>query len=320
MQKRSVTKFFMGLLVLTACSASAAAPSAYPSRPLRIVSGAAGGGTDFVARVVADGLSATLGQAVVVDNRASGVLQGALVATAAPDGYTLLVSSGNLWIAKFMEKVPYDAVKDFQPITQAAISPYVMVVYPGVAAKTVGELVALAKAKPGELNYASLGVGSSNHLAAELFKSLAGVNLVRISYKSAAASTIDLVSGQVQVSFLSVTSAGANVKSGRLRALAVTSAQPSALFPGLPTVGATVKGYENAAVTGVFAPAKTSPAIIARVRQAIVNYLNTPAVREKLFVAGVEPVGDTPEQFAAMIKADMARWQNVIQDAGIRAE
>jgi tripartite-type tricarboxylate transporter receptor subunit TctC len=295
--------------------AGAALAQDYPIKPLRIVTASAGGGTDFMARMVAQGLSG-LGQAVVVDNRVSGAIQGEIVAQAVPDGYTLLVSSGNLWIAGFMQKVPYD----FYPITLAATSPYVLVVHPQVAAKSVKELIALAKARPGELNYVSLAAGTSNHLAGELFKALAGVNIVRVTYKSAATGTTELIGGQVQLMFTSVTSVAPHVKSGRLRALAVTGAQPTVLFPGLPTVGASLPGYETAATYGVFAQAKTPVAIIRRLNQTIVTHLKTPESRERLFNAGAEPVGDTPEQFAAMIKTDMARWEKVIKAAGIRAD
>jgi tripartite-type tricarboxylate transporter receptor subunit TctC len=312
-----VYKLMVGAGALMAATAVA---QTWPARPVRIVTAAPGGGTDFMARMVAQALSAALGQAAIVDNRVSGVIQGEIVAQAVPDGYTLLVSSGNLWISGFMQKVPYDAVKDFKPITLAATSPYLLVVNPQVAAKSVRELIALAKARPGELNYVSLSAGSSNHLAGELFKSLAGVNVVRVAYKSIGVGTSDLLSGQVQLMFTSITAASAHIKTGRLRALGVTSAQPTTLFPGLPPVAATVPGYETAAVYGVFARSGVPSAIITKVNQAVAGYFKSAEARERLVNAGAEAVANTPEQFAAMIKVDMARWEKVIREAGIKAE
>ena len=307
------------LVGVLASGAGGASGQNYPNKPIRIVTGAAGGAADFVTRTVAQGISGALGQPTVVDNRASGVIEGDAVAKAAPDGYTLLVTSGNLWISGFLQTAPYDVEKDLVPITQVAASPSILVVHPQLPVKSVRELIALAKARPGELNYVSLAAGSTNHLAGELFKALTGVSVVRVSYKSATVATTDLIGGQVQMMFNAVQTAAPHIKSGRLRALAVTSAQPSALFPDLPTMAATVPGYESAAIYGAFAPAKTPAAIVSLLNRTIVDYLKTPAAKERLFNAAVEVVGSTPEQFAAVMKSDMAKWGKVIRDAGIQA-
>jgi len=292
----------------------------YPTKPIKFVTGAAGGGNDFVTRTVAQGVASALGQPTVVDNRSSGVIEGDTVAKSAPDGYTLLMSSANLWIAGLLQATPYDAIRDFVPVTQVATSPSILVVHPQLPVSSVKDLIAIAKARPGELNYVSLAAGSTNHLAGELFKALTGVNVVRVAYKSATVATTDLIGGQVQMMFNSVQTSAPHIKSGKLRALAVTSAQPSALFPELPTLASTVPGYESAAIYGVLAPAKTPPAIVNALQRAIVDHLRTPATKERLFNAGVEVVAGTPDQFAAMIKTDIAKWGKLFRDAGIKAD
>ena len=244
------------------------------------------------------------------------------MAKAPPDGYTLFLSGSNFWVEPLLQKVPYDPARDFSPIAGATTSPLVFVVHPSLPVKSVKELIALAKARPGALNYSSSVTGTSGHLAAELFKSMAGVDIVRIGYKSGGQSVIALVSGEVQVAF---NPAGgtvmSQVKSGRLRALAVTSAQPSVLAPGLPTMAAAgLPGYESSAIQSVFAPAKTPEAIITRLNQEILRFLNAPETKERLINASVEAIGSTPEQLAATVKFEMAKWGKVIKDAGIRAE
>ncbi len=306
------------LTVLFACFAHG---QPYPSKPVRIVTSGVGGGADFAARLIAQGLTASLGQQVLVDNRASGVIPGEVVAKAAPDGYTLLLYGAATWLTSLMrDDVPYDAVKDFAPITLAGRAPNVLVAHPSLPVKSVKELIVLAKARPGELNYTTGGTGSSSHLAGELFKSMAGVNIVRIPYKSGSLETNDLIAGQVQLSFATPVSVMANVKAGRLRALAVTSAQPSALFPELPTVAASVPGYESVSMHGLFAPAKTPASIIKRLNEDVVRFLNTAETKARLLNAGVETVGSAPDELAAAIKSDIARMGKVIKDAGIRAE
>ena len=291
----------------------------YPTRPIRIVTFLPGGSADFVARLIADGISAPLGQPVVVENRPT-VVSAGIVAQAAPDGHTLYVASGGFWMAPFLyDKLPWDPVKDLSPITLALMAPNILVVHPSVPIKSVKDLIALAKTRPGELNYASGGIGSSSHLAAELLKSMTGINIVHIPYKGAGLAVNNLIGGQVQLGFPSSTSASPHVKSGRLKALAVTSDQPSALAPGLPTVAASgVPGYEAVSMTGTFTPAKTSKAIINRLNQEIVRVLNRADVKEKFFNTGAEISTGSPEQFGVTIKSEMARMGKVIKDAGIK--
>lgn len=291
----------------------------YPVKPIRIVMGQAGSGIDMVARVIAQGISAPLGQPVIVDNRAGTVAVEA-VAKAPPDGYTLLFFGPTAWLAPFLlDTVPYDPVKDLSPITLAVTSPNTLVVHPSMPVKSVKELIALAKARPGELNYASGAAGSSNHLAAELFKAMAGVNIVRVAYKGVPLALNAVIGGQVEMSFPDAGTGSPHVKSGRIRALAVTSAKPSALAPGLPTLaGSGLPGYEAQLILGMFAPAGTPAALINRLNQEIVRVLNSADVKERLFNAGMETVGRPPEQFAATIKTEMAKWGKLIKDAGIR--
>src|SRR5262245_36436616 len=255
----------------------------FPSKPIRIVTAGAGTGSDFVARLIGQGISGPLGQQVIVDNRPSGVIQGEIVSRASPDGYTLVIIGGGLWIGPLLYSTPYDGIRDFTPITIVSREPSLLVVHPSLPAKSVKELIALAKARPGQLNWASSGTGSSGHLAGELFKSLADINSVRIPYKGTSFSLVALVAGEVQLQFSSPLAIAGQLKSGKLRALGVTSAQPSALAPGLPTVAATVPGYEAVGMTGVFAPAKTPANVVNRLNQEMVRVLSTPDVREKFF-------------------------------------
>lgn len=292
----------------------------FPNKLIRIVSTEAGGGADSNARPIAQKLAGNLGQQVIVENR-PGVTAAESVAKAPPDGYTLLVNGSSFWIGPLLQKAPYDPVSDFAPITLATTSPLLLVVHPSLRVKSVKELIALAKSKPGELNYGSSPAGSSAHLAAELFKSTAGVNIVRVPYKGGGPAVIDLVGGQVQLMFSVAGLVTPHVKSGRLRALGVTSAQPSALFPDLPTVAASgLSGYESVNRFAVLAPAKTPTVLINRLNQEIVRVLNSPDVKEKFLYAGVETVGSSPEQLAAAIKSEMATVGKVIKDAGIKLE
>lgn len=307
----------VGTMVLTA---GAAAGQNYPNKPVRMVTHGVGGGADFVARLIAPALTDSLGRQVVVDNRPHGVIPGEITSKAPPDGYTLLLASSPLWIAALLQNTPYDPLRDFSPITFAATSPHVLVVSSSVAVKSVKELIALARARPGALNYSSGSTGSSTHLAAELFKALAGVNIVRIPYKTGTAQITDVISGEVQLSFGIAGSVAGHVKSGRLRALAVTSPQPSALFPDLPTVAATLPGFESGSLYGMFAPAKTPAAVINRLNRETVRVLNRADVKEKFLNVGAEVVGSSPQEFAATIRSEMARMGKVIRDAGIRVE
>ena len=293
----------------------------YPNKPIRVVTGEPGGGSDFAARVLAQGLTTALGKQVVVDSRAVLVIM-ETVARAPADGYTLLFYGSSVWLAPFLRNdVNYDPVKDFSPITIAIRAPNVLAVHPSVAAASVGELIALARARPGVLNYASVGSGSTAHLAAELFKAMAGVDIVHIPYKGGAPAVNDLISGQVQLMFGTAGSVAAHIKSGRVRGIAVTSPQPSELFPGLPTVAASgLPDYQSGTLQGLFAPARTPAAIIRRLNQEAVGVLKKTEVREKLFGGGVEVVASAPEEFAATIKSEMLRMGQIIRSAGIKTQ
>lgn len=308
----------VGMVVL---GAGAVSGQNFPNKPIRILTGGAGGGNDVVARLIAQGLTAHWGQQVVVDNRPSGVIPGEIVSKAQPDGYTMVISGASFWISPLFQDAPYDPVKDFSPITLPVSTPNILAVHLSLPVKSVKELIALAKAKPGELNYGTPGTGSSPHLGGELFKLMAGVNIVRINYKSAGAAITDLIAGQVQMTFGNALSVTPHIKSGRLRALAVTSAQPSVLFPDLPTVAASgLPGYELISPFGIFAPARTPKPIIKTLNSEIVRVLNRADSREKISNLGMEVVGSSPEQLEAMVRSEVAKWSKVIKDAGIRGD
>ena len=291
----------------------------YPSKPLRIVTGGVGSSSDFSARLVAYGLSTALGQQVVVENRGGGVFFGEVLSKSPADGYTLLVHGSSIWLSPFLvANVPYDPITDLLPISLTNMSPAIFVAHPSLPA-TVKEFIALAKARPGEINYTTGTTGSSGHLTAELFASMANVKIVRIRYKSGAQEIADLISGQVQMSFMSAGEVMPHVKSGKLRGLAVTSAQPFPLLPQMPTLAAAgVPGFESIAIMGMFAPAKTPTAIASRLNQEVVRVVNMAEVKEKFINTGVEPVGSSAEQFSAKIKSEMAKWGKLIKDAGIK--
>ena len=313
--------FSVGMMIL---GAAVAFGQNYPNKPVRLVTAEAGGGADLVARLIAQGLSGPLGQQVVVDNRgaAGGAIAAEIVAKALPDGYTLLHYGSNIWLLPFLRNnLLYDPVRDFAPITLAVRAPNMIVVHPSLPVKSVTELIALAKARPGTLSYASGGTGSTPHLAAELFKAMANVDIVRIPYKGGGAALNDLLGGQVPLMFPVAAAALPHVKSGRLRALAVTSAQPTELAPGLPTVAASgLPGYESVSIQGLFAPAGTPATLINRLNQEIVRALNGENLKDKFFSAGIETIGSSPQVFAATVKSEMARLGKVIKDAGIRDE
>ena len=317
-------RFFpwMFLAALVLMKAGAVSGQTYPNKPIRIVTGSVGSGLDVMSRLVAPGLASALGQPVIVENRSSAIIPAQAVSRSTPDGYTLLAHGVSFWILPLLQdSVPYDPVRDFAPITLAVSAPAILVAHPSLPAASVKELIALAKARPGELNYASALTGSINHLAAELFKAMAGVNIVRIPYKGTGPAINALIAGEAQLSFANAAAALPHVKSGRLKALAVTSAAPSALLPGMPTVAASgLPGYEAENMNGLFAPAKTPAAIVGRLNRECVRILNGPDVKEKFLNSGVEVIGSSPEKFAARIKSEIARMGKVIKDAGIRAE
>src|SRR5258706_1773737 len=289
----------------------------YPNKPVRIVTSEPGGGNDFAARVIAEGLSLTVKQRVVVDNR--GIIAAEIAAKAPPDGYTLLFYGNPFWLAPFLrDNVPYDPVRDFLPISLAVSTASILVVHPSLPVKSVSGLIALAKARPGELNYSSGTTGAASHLAAELFRTMAGIKIVRVPYRGTGAAFTALIAGQVQVMFPTAGSVTPHLKSGRLKALAVTTAQPSALFPGLPTIAASgLPSYESVSLVGIFAPTETPAAIINLLNRNIVRVLDQVDVREKFFNAGVDTVGSSPAELAAAMRSEMARMGKVIRDAGI---
>jgi tripartite-type tricarboxylate transporter receptor subunit TctC len=244
------------------------------------------------------------------------------VARAAPDGHTLLLASGSLWISQFLRaNVPWDPLRDFSPITLAVTLPNIIVVHPSLPVKSVKELIALARSRPGAFNYSSGQIGSSSHLAGELFRSLAGVTIQHVAYKGGGPAILALLGGEVQVSFPNAGSASPHIQSGRMRALAVASARPSPLLPGLPSAAdAGLPGYETAAILAVFAPAKTPAAIVDRLNREIVRILNRADVRQRLFDSGAEVVASSPAELLAAMKADMAITGKLVREAGIRAE
>ncbi|HZI85110.1 MAG TPA: tripartite tricarboxylate transporter substrate binding protein [Casimicrobiaceae bacterium] len=321
---KSFLVILLSAVALASAGASAQAP--YPDRPVRIiVPFPAGGPADALARIVGDRLSQSLGKAFVVENKAGaggniGMEQGA---RAAPDGYTLtLAPVGNLTVAPALyAKLPYDPAKDFAPITVLASVPNVLIVHPSVPAKTVSELVALAKAKPGSLNYASPGNGSIPHLAGELFKRAAGVDIVHIPFNGVAPATNAVLSGEVQMFFAQSSAALPYVRAGKVVALGVATAKRIAAAPDLPTIAEQgFPGFEATSWYALVAPAGTPPAVIDRLHAEIVRALAAPEVREKIAGLGADPVGNSPAEFAAMQRAETIRWTRVAKEANIHAD
>ncbi len=322
----------MGFDVLKACTLAALAISAaahaqvYPVKPIRmIVAYPPGGGTDIVGRTLAQKLGESLGQSVVVENRggASGNIGTELAARAAPDGYTILMGNvaPNAINVSLFKELPFDPVADFAPVSLVASTPNILVVHPSTRARTVKEVIALAKAKPGAFNFASAGVGSSSHLAGELFRILAGADIVHVPYKGAGPAMVDVLSGQVQLYFATMPAAMPHVKTGKLAPVAVTSARRSQALPDLPTIAESgVPAYEASTWYGVLAPAHTPSAVVARLHGDIAKILADAALHARLADQGFDPVGSSPEEFGAYIKSEILKWGKVIRDAGIRPE
>jgi len=307
----------MTLVGLTVLIANNTFGQDYPNKTIRLVTSPAGGGGDFLARMIAQGISGPLTQAVIVDNKPSGLV-GETVASAPPDGYTMLLLGNILWFEPLMQKVSYDPLRDFAPIAMVGQTPNVLVVHPMLPVKSVNELLVLAKLRPGELNYASTGVGSISELAAELFNSMAAVRIVGVPYKGAAPALNAAIGGEVQVMFVTAASVIPHVKSGRLKALAVTSAEPSVLVPGMPTVSASgLPGYESVTTYGMLAPAKTPASSINRLNQEILRTINKVDMKSKFVDIGVEVAGSSPEGLAFKMKAEMASMGKIIKDASI---
>jgi tripartite-type tricarboxylate transporter receptor subunit TctC len=315
------TALALGLALMFAAPAHAA----YPERPVTmVVPFSAGGTTDILARIVGEELSKRLGQQIVIDNRpgAGGNTGTAIVAKAAPDGYTLVMGTiGTHAInSSIYKRMPYDPVRDFTPVTIVAAVPNVLVAHPSAPFRTVTELIAYAKANPGKLNFASSGNGSSIHLSGEMFKAMTETDIVHVTYKGSGPAVIDMISGQVpsMIMFDNLPSSLAQIKAGKLMALGVTSATRTPILPEVPTIAeAALPGYEATPWFGVLAPAGTPKEIVDKLNSEIVAILGMPAVKESLLEQGAEPVGDTPEHFAEVIKADLTKWAALIEKAGI---
>jgi tripartite-type tricarboxylate transporter receptor subunit TctC len=318
-------KLFCVTVILSAAF-SAVHAQTYPIKPVRLlVPFAPGGGTDLVARTIAQRLTEALGQTFVVENRggAGGVIGADIVAKSAPDGYMLVLGSpGPLTINPNLQaKMPYDTLRDFAPISLATISPFVLTVHPALPVKNLKEFIALAKARPGQLNYGSGGNGSVSHLSTEYLKSLAQINLVHIPYKGSNLSLTDTLAGQLQVMFDNLPVVLPHIKTGKLRLMGVGTQQRSALIPGAPTIAeAGVPGYESSTAFGVLAPANTPPAVVNRLSQEIVRILQTAEIKERLATQGLEAVGSTPQQYDAHLRAELAKYARIVKTAGIRVE
>ena len=296
-------------LSVFACCAHA---QEYPVKPIRIITSPVGGGNDFPARLIAAGLSETLGQQIVVDNRPT-VLIADMVAKSPPDGYTLLLTGSAHWLAPLLDKVNYDPLRDFAALTLVDRSPNVLVVHPSVPAKNVKEFVALAKVRPGELNVAVGGPGSSNDVAALLFGSLAHVKFTRVPYKGNAPAITALLSGEIQVMFSSSGAVAPHMQSGRLRALGIGSAKPSPLAPGVPPISSAVPGYLSEALHAMFAPARTPSAVVSRLNAEVGRYLRGAQAREIFLRTGIEPSPSTPEELIEIMNNEVARVSKVLK-------
>ena len=316
----------VGALLATACGLSHAASDYYPYKPIRlIVPFPPGGGVDGAARVVSQRLADALGQPVVIDNRggSGGIIAAEIAAASMPDGHTLFFggSASHGITPNLYRKLSYDAVRDFTPVIAIGATPYILVVHPSVAANSVKELIAIARARPGQLNYASAGNGSTLHLTGELFKSMAGINIVHVPYKGAAPALSDLLAGQIQMTFNPAVVILPHVKSGRLRALAVTSPRRATLTPELPTIAeAGVAGFEATGWYGLLGPRGMPTPVTARLNREITTMLADKGFVEKLAPLGIEPMGGTPQQFAAYIRSELAKWGKTVRESGARID
>ncbi len=324
--KFNVKKYLAAVLMASlAMSAQYAFAQTYPNRTIRlVVPSSPGGGTDIIGRIVAHKLTELLGQQVVVDNRAGAgtIIGNEAVAKAAPDGYTLLMGLSTLAINPSMyAKLPYDALRDFAPVSQAVSSPNILTVHPSVPAKTVREFVALARARPGSLTFGSAGMGTSPHLSGELLKTLAKIDIVHVPYKGSGMSIISQLAGEIAANFPSVPTAMPYIKANRLRGLGVTTVKRTAALPDVPSIAeAGVPGYEATQWFGVLAPAGTPRAIVDRLHQEMMRVLRSADVKERIVAEGMEIVAGTPEEFAAYIKSETGKWSKVIKSAGIKPQ
>lgn len=324
-QRPALVAYFGCCFALTVLPSIDAAAQNYPVKPIRFVAPyPAGGVNDIVARILGQRMSAAIGQQWLIDNRPGrgGNIGTDFVAKSAPDGYTLVHGGmGSLTLGPFLSKVQYGTLRDFAPITLTARAPNIVAVHPSLPVKSVKELIAFAKARPGELNYATSGVGSTPHLTAALFLSMANIRMVHIPYKGGAPATTDLLAGQVPIGFAPISSMLPHIASGKLRGLAVSSLQRSPSLPNVPTVSeAGLAGFEMNPWFGVLAPAGTAPDIIAKLNAELVRILRSSDIVTQFGAQGVEPAHSTPEEFLALIRSDLQRWGRVISEAGIRGE
>lgn len=301
--------------------AGTASSQDFPNKPIRIIAAETGGAGDVLTRAIQPALSANLKQPIIIENRGGGVVAGETLSKAAPDGHTLLIFANTLWLLPHMRShMPYDPLKDFTPISCLTETPQVLAVHPRVSAKSVKEFIAYAKANPGKLNYASAASGTINHLSAELFKAMSGTDIQRIAFKGTASALNALIAGEVDMMFPNPANALPFAKAGRLKVLAVTSAAPSPFAPGVPTVADGLPGFETTSTFAMFAPAKTPAPIIKRLNQAVVQALNQPDVKDRLFKMGAEVAANSPEQAKKAIENDSRVMGKVIKDANIRDE
>ena len=311
--------------LLAPAFAAAQAP-AYPDKPVRfVVPFTPGGSADIFARAIGHKLGEAWGQQVVIDNRggSAGIIGSEIVAKAPPDGHTLMLGiTANIAINPgLFPKLAYDPVRDFAPVTLIAAAPYAMLVTPSLPARTVQEFIAFAKARPGQLNYASTGSGSAGHLTAALFASMAGVQLTHVPYKNIGSILVDMFAGRIEMMFVGLVSAQPHIKAQKLRAIGITGARRSPLMPELPTVAESgVRGFEVTGWYGVFVPAGTPPGIVAKLNAEIVRIMKLPDVRERFAAEGAELVGNTPAQFAAFVAAEIAKWSRVVKLSGARPD
>ena len=322
---RRIATAFAALLLGGTLHAAGAAAAEYPAKPIRIVVPfPAGGPVDITARTLAPRLFETLGQRILIDNRggAGGILGSDIVAKSPADGYTLLLcTTGNAINVSLVKNLPYDIKKDFAPVSMVAIITSILVVHPSLPVKSVRDLIALAKAKPDALSYASTGNGAPTHLAAELFKTMAGVKILHVPYKGAAPAVIDLLSGHVQLSFISAPGVMPHVQNARLRVLAVTNTKRSVLLPEIPTISeAGLRGYESEGWHGLFTPAGTPRPVIDRLYKEIATALRDPKISAQLLAGGAEPVGMPPNEFAVKLHAEIEKWAKVVKASGMTVD
>jgi tripartite-type tricarboxylate transporter receptor subunit TctC len=318
--------FYAIIIGLTGLSADIVLAQAFPAKPVRIVVGsAAGGPIDLVARLTAQELSKIFDQQFVIENRtgAGGTIAGEYVARSARDGYTLSMgSAATLCIAPALyPKLPYDPVRDFSPISVIAATSFVLVVHPSIPVRSVKEFVALARAKPGELRFGSAGSGSATHLSAELFKSMAKIDAIHVPYKGGSQAIVDVLSGQIDFMFDTIPNSMPRIKAGKLRALGVTGSQRSPVAPDLPTIAAAgVPGYEATTWFGLLAPAATPREIVNRLSEAARKVVGAGDLKQRMLSQGIEPVGNTPDEFARLIKLELPKWAKVVQASGAKAD